>query len=114
MKNSLWQLPNYTTIQQIRNGTIWGIALYFHNRLNFTPTDKNINNNDIDCLNIETVKTTSKNVIIFCIYRPPIGGAQPNVNSLDYSRNTLVRDIFNFVFQNGILPVINWPTRLTK
>ena len=37
-----------------------------------------------------------------------------NINSLDYSRNTHVRDFFNFVFQNGIFPVINRPTRVTK
>ena len=24
-----------------------------------------------------------------------------NINSLDYSRNTHVRDVFNFIFQNG-------------
>ena len=33
---------------------------------------------------------------------------------MDYSRNTHVHDFFNFVFQNGIFPVINRPTRKTK
>ena len=37
-----------------------------------------------------------------------------NISSLDYSRNTHVCDFFNFVFQNGIFPVINKPTRVTK
>ena len=37
-----------------------------------------------------------------------------NINSLDYSRNTHVRDFFNFVFQNVVFPVINRPTRVTK
>ena len=37
-----------------------------------------------------------------------------NINSLDYSRSTHVRDLFNFVFQNDIFPVINRPTRVTK
>ena len=35
--------------------------------------NKNINNNDIECLNIGTVRKTSKNVILSCIYRPPRG-----------------------------------------
>ena len=37
-----------------------------------------------------------------------------NINSLDYSRNTIVRDFLNLAFQNSIFPVINRPTRVTK
>ena len=101
--------------------------------------DTNINNNDIEFLNIEIASKASKNVIISCIYRPPRGDAHKfldemkghiiknkfqekplflvgdlNINSLDYSRNTHVRDFFNFLFQNDIFPVINRPTRVTK
>ena len=36
------------------------------------------------------------------------------MNSLDYSINTNVRDFFNLIFQNGIFPLINRPTRVTK
>ena len=115
-------------------------SLYVHNSLNYkTPKNKNINNNDIECLNIKNVSKASKNVIISCIYRPPRGNTHKffnemkghiikskfqekplflvgdlNINSLDYSRNTHVCDFFNFVFQNGIFPVINKPTRVTK
>ena len=46
--NSLWQLPNYTAIHQIRNNSQKG-ALYVHNSLNYKiPKNKNINNNDIE------------------------------------------------------------------
>ena len=141
-KNSLWQLPNYTTTYQTKNSPQkgGGIALSVHNSLNYKiPKNKNINNNDIECLNFEIVSKTSKNVIISCIYRPPRGhahkcldemkghiiqnkfqekplflGGDLNINSLDYSRNTHVRDFFNFAFQNCIFPVINRPTRVTK
>ena len=37
-----------------------------------------------------------------------------NISSLGYSRETHVLDIFNFGFQNGLFPVINRPTRVTK
>ena len=37
-----------------------------------------------------------------------------NINSLDYSRNMHICDFFNFVFQNGIFPVIKRPTRVSK
>ena len=51
-KNSLWQLPNYTAIHQIRNSSQKGgsIVLYIHNCLSYKiPKNKNINNNDIEC-----------------------------------------------------------------
>ena len=37
-----------------------------------------------------------------------------NINFLDYSRITIVRDFFNLVFQNRIFPVINRPARVTE
>ena len=57
-KNSLQQLLNYTAIPQIKNSgqKEGGIAFYLHNRLYYkTSKNKNINNNDIECLNIEIV-----------------------------------------------------------
>ena len=39
------------------------------------PENKNINNNGIECLNIENVSKTSKDKIISCIYRPARGDA---------------------------------------
>ena len=76
--NSIWQLPNYTAIHQIRNSGQkgGGIALYVHNTLNYKiPKNKNINNNDIECLNTDIVSKASKNVIISCFYRSPRGDA---------------------------------------
>ena len=37
-----------------------------------------------------------------------------NINSLDYSRNTIVYEFSNLAFQNSIFPVINRPRRVTK
>ena len=36
------------------------------------------------------------------------------MNSLDYSINTNIRDFFNLIFQNGVFPLLNRPTRVTK
>ena len=77
-KNSLWQLLNYTAIYQIRNSSRkrGRIALHVYNGLYYEiPESKNINNNDIECWNIEIVSKASKNVIISCIYRLPRGDA---------------------------------------
>ena len=84
-KNSLWQLPNYTAIHQIRNigQKGGGIGLYIHNSLHYKiPKNENINNNDIECLNIENVSKASKNIIISCIYRPPRGDAHKFLNEM--------------------------------
>ena len=37
-----------------------------------------------------------------------------NINSLNYSWNTIVHDFLNLAFHNSIFPVINRPTRVTK
>ena len=37
-----------------------------------------------------------------------------NLNILTYDSNNKVRNFFNFIFQNGLIPVINRPTRITR
>ena len=37
-----------------------------------------------------------------------------NINTLDYSKNTTIKNFINFMFQNGTVPVINKPTRVTN
>ena len=37
-----------------------------------------------------------------------------DINSLDYSRNTIVRDFLNLAFQNSTFRVINRPRKVTK
>ena len=37
-----------------------------------------------------------------------------NLTSLDYVTNNHVQNFFNLAFENGVFPVINRPTRITK
>ena len=37
-----------------------------------------------------------------------------NLNVLDYETNTKVKKNFNLIFQHGLIPVINKPTRVTR
>ena len=37
-----------------------------------------------------------------------------NLNALDYDTNEVVKDLFNPVFQNGFLPIIQRPMRVTR
>ena len=96
-----------------------------------------VNGNDIECAWIEVIRKNTKNIIVSYIYWPPKGDSHKfldeiktlirknheqflflagdlNINSLDYSINTDVRYFFNLVFQNGVLPLINRSTRVTK
>ena len=74
------------------------IALYLHNSLKKVfemSKNKNINNNDMECLNIGTVRKTSKNVILSCIYRPPRG----NVHIfLDEMKGHIIKKNFKKMF----------------
>ena len=114
------------------------MVLYVHNSLNFKILKKqSINSNDLECACIKIVRKNANNIVVFCIYRPPRGDSRKcleeikalicknqkeplflvgdlNINSLDYSINTNVRDFFNLIFQNGIFLLINRPTRVTK
>ena len=96
-----------------------------------------VNSNDTECACIEVIRKSTKNTIVSYIYRPPKGDSHKfldeiktlirknheqllflagdlNINSLNYSINTNVRYFFNWVFQNGVLPLINRSTRVTK
>ena len=98
---------------------------------------QSINSNYIECACIEVIRKTAKNIIVSCIYQPPRGDSYKffneietvickncgktlflvgdlNINSLDCSINTNIRDFFNLVFQDGVFPLLNKPTRVTK
>ena len=55
------------------------------------PKNKDINHSDIECLNIEIISETSKNVIISCIYRPPRGDAH---KLLDVMKGHIIQNKF--------------------
>ena len=80
-----------------------------------------------------------RNTLFNVIYRPPNGKTEPfgnflkilfnknkntnknyhiagdfNLNLLDHDKNKKVRDFLNLIYQNGMIPTINKPTRVTK
>ena len=100
------------------------MILYVHISLNFKILKKqSINSNDLECACIEIVRKNAKNIIVLEGIKTLVCKNQEkplflvgdlNMNSLDYSINTNVRDFFNLIFQNGIFSLINRPTRVTK
>ena len=141
-QNSLYQIPNYIPIHQIRKGSSkgGGVSIYIHKTLNYKlRCDKSICNPDIEALTIEIIKENKKNLIITGIYRPPRSDEKNfrkeykklienkneinkqifligdiNLNSLDYETNNCVKNFFNLSFKNSIFPIITRLTRVTR
>ena len=135
-----YNIPNYTLINQARaNGKAGGgICIYLLNSLKHKIRhDLSINNTDCESLSVEIFDSKQKNIISSTIYRPPSGRMAEfkkifknvtlktrgrivyfvgdlNLNVLDYSSNKVVQNFINLTFQNGLFPLINKPTRITR
>ena len=98
-----------------------------------------MNNGDIESVCVEITNKKHKNIIVNTLYRPPTGKINPfqsflkdiiaknyktskkiyligdfNLNVLDYETNTKVKGFINLLFQHGLIPIINKPTKITK
>ena len=139
--NSNFQLPNYSIIHQMRaDHAGGGICMFIHNSLSY-KLRADLSKNDADCesLCIELSNRTTKNIIVNTFYRQPAGKIKPfkdhlktvfsklkhsnkklyltgdfNLNLLDYTTNTKVKTFVNLLFQHGLIPLINKPTRVTR
>ena len=96
--------------------------------------------NNAECEScLELSNGTTRNIIVNTFYRQPAGKIKPfkeylksvlsklknsnkqlyligdfNLNLLDYSTNTKVKNFINLLFQHGLMPLINKPTRVTR
>ncbi|XP_065650433.1 MATH and LRR domain-containing protein PFE0570w-like [Hydra vulgaris] len=140
--NSNFQLNNYKVIHQIRGSEKigGGVCIFIHNSLDFKLRKEMCSiTKDFELLTVEVLNDASKNVILHVIYRPPSGNIKAfskhfkglitkkdtygkliycvsdlNLDFLDYENNKNVRNLTNIIFQNGFIPTINKPTRITK
>ncbi|XP_065671679.1 uncharacterized protein LOC136089556 [Hydra vulgaris] len=140
--NSNFQLNNYKVLHQIRDSekTGGGLCIFIHNSLDFKLRKIYFAvTHDFELLLIEVVNKTCKNAVVHVIYRPPSGNKKAfnkqiksliiseklcgkcvyfagdlNLDLLEYNKNKDVRTFFNIMFQNGFIPTINKPTRITK
>ena len=72
--NSLYQIPNYNPIYQIRKTSSRGLVLYMHKTITFNVLEKLSNNNEhTESLSVEIIRKNQKNIILSCIYRSPRG-----------------------------------------
>ena len=139
--NSNFQLPNYSVIHQMRaDHAGGGICMFIHSSLSYKlRKDLSINDADCESLCIELSNGTTRNIIVNTFYRPPAGKIKPfkdhlkltltklknsnkqlylvgdfNLNLLDYETNKKVKNFVNLLFQHGLMPLINKPTRVTR
>ena len=137
--NSNYELPNY--VHQIRNHCKGGgVSVYIHKNFEFEiRNDLSINGKDIKSIGMELLYEKRRSTLFNVIYRPPNGKIEPfenflkvlfdknknsnknyhiagdfNLNLLDEGKNKKVRDFMNLVYQNGMIPTINKPARVTK
>ena len=76
---SLYELPNYKGIHQVRNYSKGGeVSLYINKSLNFKlRPDLSINSRDVESLSIEILFYKEQNTLINVLYRPPKGITEP-------------------------------------
>ena len=89
---SLYQIPSYIPIRQIRKMTNQGgvLTMYTHKTIAFKILEKLRNNNKhTESLSIEIIRKNQMNVILSCIYRPQ------RVNKIYFpvKQKTSVKDI---------------------
>ena len=139
--NTEYDLPGYYSIHQERKYKRGGgICVFIKNNFIFKQRkDLSISDEDNETLSVEIVNKNTKNIIVNTCYRPPNSKIRSlkshvtnifnqlhkqnkkmffvgdfNINSLDYSTNTKVKNFIDLMFSKGMLSVINKPTRVSK
>ena len=137
---SLYELPHYKSIHQIRNyGKGGGVSIYIKDSIDFKPRpDLSINNIDVESISVELLCKKNRNTLINVLYRPLKGLTEPfekflncifhktkksnkkfhiagdfKLNVLDHDNCRKVQNFINLLYQNNTIPIINEPTRVT-
>ena len=115
-----------------------GVVIYVKTNLTYKIRHElSISNKDSEVLTIEIINNKSKNYIITCCYRPPRGNSKAlseflektyrlnnskkglfilgdfNLNCFDYDEKSEIKEFYEHMFQHGLIPIINRPSRVT-
>ena len=116
-----------------------GLGIYVNKTLDYKILQNLAKNTkNIKTYTVETENKNSKNILISAVRQPPRGNQSKfleeieqvvhnskhstksfllegdlNLNSLDYTSSTPIKNFFNLAFENGIFLVINRPTQFT-
>ena len=139
--NSFYHIPNYEPIhcQRKTNKRGGGVLIYIRQNLNYKiRNDLTFSNSDNELLTVEIINENTKNLIVTCCYRPPSGNQNTinsqltkvlqsstsenknyiilgdfNINCFNYHEDTSVKNFYDNLYQYGVIPLINKPTRVT-
>ena len=139
--NSNFDIPNYSKIsfERALDKSGGGICAYIHNSVPVKPrNDISNSTKDIENLFLECVNTNGKNTLVGIFYRPPKGDPKKftdeiqkiyaniskenkkitilgdfNMDCLNSQQDKSIEDFYQNIFNNGMVPVINKPTRVT-
>ena len=141
IKNSNFQLSGYNSLHlERKNKRGGGVCVFIREDLIFKKRkDFSVSEESNETLSIEIINKNTKNIIVNTCYRPPNSKIKPlknhinhifasmlkenkkiffvgdfNINSLDYSTNSKVKNFINLMYSKGMLSVINRPTRVCK
>nr|XP_047127817.1 uncharacterized protein LOC124808655 [Hydra vulgaris] len=138
-----FELPGFNVISLARktNKRGGGVLIYVKNNLRyFTRHDMSISDADKEVLTIEILTNKIKNKILSCCYRPPSGEIKNfnsflcndvikksnhenkfiylvgdlNLDCFQYHVNNNIKRFHNGIFENGAIPLISKPTRITQ
>ena len=140
-KNSLFQLEGYSLLHENRKYRRGGgVAIFVHESLCYTKrNDLCINFETIESVSTEISNNDVKDIIFNIVYRSPDGNLEVcekyfqsilsknsiknksvilagdfNINVLDFDQNKKVQNFVNLMFQFGLVPTPNKPTRVTN
>ncbi|XP_065671724.1 uncharacterized protein LOC136089600 [Hydra vulgaris] len=138
-----FKIPGYNLISLGRktNKRGGGLIIYVKENLRyFVRHDMSISDVNIEVLTIEILSNKTKNIVISCCYRTPTGEINTfssflhddivnkinhekkllyifgdlNLNCFEYHVKKDINGFYNGLFENGAVPLINKPTRITQ
>ena len=141
ISRSFYELPNYKSIHPVRiYRKEGGVSIYINKSLNFKlRPDLSINSRDVESLSIEILFYKERKTLINVLYSPLKGVIEPlerflknflkktinnlkpfhiagdfNLNILDHDKCSKVHSFSNLLYENGMMPIINKSTRVTR
>ena len=113
---SIYELSNYVSVHQIRIHYKGGEAsVYTHKNFEFKiRNDLSISSKDVESIVVKLLYGKRRNTLFTVVYWPPNDKTEPFENFLKILFNKNKNSILNLIYQNGMKPTINKPSRVTK
>ena len=139
--NSNLQIPGYVSLHQtMKNHRRGGLCIFLFESFSYKIRDDlAVNSSAIECWFGEVFNKNSKSIVLNLTYQPTNDDPNEqenhfknilskqkiankelvlvgdfNINVLDFNENKIVQSFVNLMFQHGLIPTVNKPTRVTR